>query len=1121
MLAQPSVLTLIASTIAKAVAFLTLVLASSDAHAQLNPDNLSYYTQKEGLPGTQVNAIATDEFGYVWVGTNNGLARFDGNRFRRFYNNPNDPGSISGMVVRSILADSKGRIWVGSSPSFLNRYDPVSQSFRKYPFKHLVRHLVHGEPNVSTIIERDGRVYFGIKTSHVQETSSALLYFDEKEDEIKAITVPPSLRVSDILNSTLDNHGNIWFAGAGGVLKLEKDDKLSLVSPKQSSLSNDEYLIDLLGDDKGGLWFITNESSIGFFDPETDAFEIYARLQSNLEGKYNTISFDPKGNIWMGTILGLYLFDRESKKVLSFDSNSSNSITTESILSLLYDRFGNLWIGSGTHGLLKYEERSFFKAFSPDRDNPSSITPGWVNRIFESSDGTIWITTSGIFEQSGINIFDQEKFSLIPIPYRSISPDVSKVFGVIEGSGNEIIMSTDMGFHSFSKSTKTFKKRSFLGLPDSVIVSHFLHDRNGDLWLSSNVGLFRQKKGAQTLDHFDLRISSNEDEYSNQIKQAVESRGDGIWLLTNNGLFLYRYETNQIERIGYDKEKGDVFLTQDINSFYEDKLGSVWVGTWQGGLSRLDLKSGKIRTFTVNDGLPSMSIQSILADDQNNNLWMSTFEGLCRLDIPSLQFYSYSVDEGIQSQLFTEGAFLETSKGMFLFGGAYGITLFDPNQANENSLPPRVYLTDFKLFNKSVIPGENSILKKPIYETREITLGPKQNNISIEFIALHYANPAKNRYAFRLENYDDDWHEVVNFQAAFYPNLPPGEYNFHVKAANNIGVWDNEGAQLRIIVKNPWWNTVWAYLLYGVILFTGVFGADRFFRHQVVVKERARAQIRELAQAKEIEKAYTKLQATQAQLIHSEKMASLGELTAGIAHEIQNPLNFVNNFSEVSEEMIDEIERERGKVPETRDERLIDFNLKDVKENLVKIKEHGKRADSIVKGMLEHSRKHSGEKLPTNVNTLAEEFLRLSYHGMRAKDKAFVANFETDFDRNLPNITLVPQDIGRVLLNIFNNGFYAVYDRAKKGEEGYAPKVTVSTRMADGKVSISIADNGPGIPDHVKEKIFQPFFTTKPTGQGTGLGLSLSYDIIKAHGGSIKVNSVAGQGSEFIVEIPV
>ena len=591
MSAQPNFLSFIAKNLSKAIAILTLVCAAPNTHAQLNPDNLSYFTQKEGLPGTQVNAIAADQFGYIWVGTNNGLARFDGNRFRRFYNNPNDSGSISGMVIRSMLADSKCRIWVGSTPTFLNRYDPVSQSFRNYPFKHLVSHLVYCEPNISTIIEREGRVYFGVKTSHSQERSSAILYFDEKDDQLKAISVAENLRVSDIFSSAQDDQGNIWFSGAGGLLKVAKNEALSFVSPQQDGFARDEHIVDLLAEKEGGLWFITNRSALGFFDIENESLEIYARVESNLESNYNSISHDPNGGIWMGTILGLYRFDRETKKVESFAANSNNSISTETILSMVYDTFGNLWIGTGTHGLLKYEERSYFKAFSPDKDDPSSITPGWVNRIFESSDKTIWITTSGIFEHSGINIFDQEKLSLTPIPYRSISPAVSKVFGLTEGSDSEIIMSTDRGFYSFLKFTKKFRKRSFFGLPDSVVVNHFLHDRHGDLWLSSNVGLFRKRKGIQTLDHFDLRVSTKEDDYSNQIKQAVESSQNGIWLLTNNGLFLYRYETNQIERIGYDKDRGDIFLTQDINSFYEDNLGSAWVGTWQGGLSRLDLKS--------------------------------------------------------------------------------------------------------------------------------------------------------------------------------------------------------------------------------------------------------------------------------------------------------------------------------------------------------------------------------------------------------------------------------------------------------------------------------------------------------------------------------------------------
>jgi len=263
------------------------------------------------------------------------------------------------------------------------------------------------------------------------------------------------------------------------------------------------------------------------------------------------------------------------------------------------------------------------------------------------------------------------------------------------------------------------------------------------------------------------------------------------------------------------------------------------------------------------------------------------------------------------------------------------------------------------------------------------------------------------------------------------------------------------------------------------------------------------------------------LKATQKQLIQSEKMASLGELTAGIAHEIQNPLNFVNNFSELSNELIDEMSEEldKGDLEEAK------ALAADIKQNLEKINHHGKRADGIVKGMLQHSRMSSGQKEPTDINALCDEYLRLAYHGLRAKDKSFNADFKTDFDPAIPKINIAPQDIGRVILNIINNAFYAVNERKNTAGNEYSPTVTITTTATklpsgDLGVKISIQDNGNGIPEKIKDKIFQPFFTTKPTGSGTGLGLSLAYDIVKAHGGEMKVESKEGEGTNFIIQIP-
>jgi two-component system, NtrC family, sensor kinase len=267
-----------------------------------------------------------------------------------------------------------------------------------------------------------------------------------------------------------------------------------------------------------------------------------------------------------------------------------------------------------------------------------------------------------------------------------------------------------------------------------------------------------------------------------------------------------------------------------------------------------------------------------------------------------------------------------------------------------------------------------------------------------------------------------------------------------------------------------------------------------------------------------LQRSLEELKATQQQLIQSEKMASLGELTAGIAHEIQNPLNFVNNFSEVSGELLDEMSSELAMGNE---QSAMDI-VEDVKQNLEKIIHHGRRADAIVKGMLQHSRTSSGQKEPTDINALCDEYLRLAYHGLRAKDKSFNAAMKTQYDESIGLIKIIPQELGRVMVNLINNAFYAVTEKKNHNDNGYEPTVSVSTKKSGNKISIAIGDNGIGIQQKILDKIFQPFFTTKPTGQGTGLGLSLSYDIVtKGHGGELKVETKEGEGTTFIVSIPV
>jgi len=320
--------------------------------------------------------------------------------------------------------------------------------------------------------------------------------------------------------------------------------------------------------------------------------------------------------------------------------------------------------------------------------------------------------------------------------------------------------------------------------------------------------------------------------------------------------------------------------------------------------------------------------------------------------------------------------------------------------------------------------------------------------------------------------------------------------------------------QQKVLQEQEQYKSRSKILALGVMLGFALLIASLLYRN---IRHKQKINVVLQQQKEEIQETLMELKTTQTQLIQSEKMASLGELTAGIAHEIQNPLNFINNFSEVNKELLNEMREEIGK------ENYIGVNIlsKDIEENQEKISNHGKRADAIVKGMLQHSRTSSGAKEPTDINTLADEYLRLAYHGLRAKDKSFNAALKTDFDEAIGKVNVVPQDIGRVILNLINNAFYAVDEKRKQNGHEYEPMVRTSTKKSGNMVLISIKDNGNGIPAFIKDKIFQPFFTTKPAGQGTGLGLSLSYDIIKAHGGELNMETKDGEGSEFIITLPI
>ena len=1122
------------------IAFL-FILAWLPIHltAQLNTGNLRQYTELDGLPSAEVGEVLADRFGYIWVGSINGLARWDGYEFKRFLTNPNDPKSIKGLVVWSLYEDSKGMLWVGTSPSYLNRYDPASRAFSQFEFEHLIDHPRNVEVGISTICEDDsGRLYLGVSTNFQEVINGALLYKEANDSVIKVFRNPDSLDIQNVISIEKDPEGNIWLIAYNGLFKIDQNQRLTRMFTREDRARSEFTPIDLKPSHDGHIWMIGSMGTILDFNPQDQTSRIYTPPGPRTNYYFSRIAVDPKDNLWMGTNQGLIYFDKVSKQFLPFPDQANESPVATVIRDLQFDDFGNLWIATHRRGLFIYSDKLGFKTYSSANPGTQALTAGWANKIIESYDGTLWITTGGPVDVAGLNHLDLKSGMNQRLTFRDMGIPSEGLTSIRETSPGELFIGTFNGLFNLSLRTKRISPLHLKGVerigPDAYlpVVHQFLEDEKGHSWLCTAHGIYKKEASLDSFRRIDLSGVPGGDVSSNEVTGALESRKHhGLWLLSNNGLFLYDYETDAINRHGDGRDGRTKFITQDINSIYEDSAGITWVGTWQGGLARYDVAGKTIRNYTLDDGLPSMSIQGILGDEKNGALWLSTFEGLSRLDLEDETFYNYSLADGIQSQLFADGSCLKTSGGYLIFGGSNGITVFNPSDLMQKSEPPKVFLTDLKLFNTSLLPGGDSPLKKPIYEALEIVLEHNQNNITLEFTGLHYANPAKNRYAYKMENYEEEWRDIGNQRVAFFPKLPPGNYVFRVKAANNNGVWNEAGASIKIIVRSPWWRTWTAYLLYALALVMIALGLYYYIRQRLIQKERERSQAKELDQAREIEKAYNELgraheslKATQTQLIHSEKMASLGELTAGIAHEIQNPLNFVNNFSEVNTELITEMNEEIQKANYGEVQNI----GKDIKENEQKINYHGKRADAIVKSMLQHSRNATGQKEPTDLNALCDEYLRLSYHGLKAKDKTFQAEFSVDLDPDLPKIAVVPQEIGRVFLNLFNNAFYAVNTKCRSlpGEAGYKPAVKVSTKWikaGPGNLAeIRIVDNGLGIPEEIREKIFQPFYTTKPTGEGTGLGLSLAYDIItKGHAGTLEVDSEPGKGSAFIIRLPV
>ena len=1184
----------------KKILLLVLLLSGIKyTYAQSAHLKFDHFTVTDGLPERQIRFLKQDDQGYIWVGTQSGLLRYDGYKPKVYRFGVDKAALYQTCSAESMVIDQNNTIWVSTFGNGLFRYDRVKDTFiaYKYPQKPgkkitYVQDLAMVDAknniwafNFSFPDPKAHLTKFNQQTGHFESfnqsekgthhidaddfyylyktadntmwlgTSKGLFFYDYKEDKFHYYPLKTEKIQLDTVGRIYESpseKGVLWLSSLDRATKKAVIVRLDIrrktikyyTRETEPELNKKNDTVHVFYEDtKHRLW-MGSTNGLLFFDRKTSRFTSYIKTDTNKEADKNDIRriIEAKnGSLWLTTGKGLLNFDPSTKQFQRYVSvpDEPGTLNGNVISSLMIDRSGSVFVAARGNGLNKDNPLiSVFNKKVRDKNDPHSYPEGETFQFADTHDGCILFTnTNGIYKwKPGSDLFEQ----IFKATKASGRP-----YSITIGGHDVIYFDTNLGFNQYN--LKTGKLKTFsVNLKDttsltSVYITNMLRDHLGIIWICTD------DKGVCTFDPATQRfkrypyisntgsMESNGKLDDNRVISVMEDKSGTIWIGTNLG-GLNRFDRTTGKFRSYLLEGNTRVFS--VTKIFEDQKGMFWVSTYLNGLFEFNPHTGHfIRNINEDNGLLFNSINGFSQDD-HGFLWVSSERGLTRIDPRTLALKNFRVDEIFPESANHIGDSFYYTGGLFLIGMKNGIGYFNPDDLSANPFPPIVHIEKVGYSDPRAATDSSTVLQA--YGSHGIELPYNQNRVTFGYIALHFANPGQNKYAYLLEGYDKHWIQAGTQRAVTYTNLSPGTYTFRVKACNSDGVWNNEGDSFLVIVDSPLWMRWWAWIIY-VVLFVAAIYAFVTYRSRQLIREKKlleegianrtkqlREANQELSEQQEeittqrdrLADTVTELKSTQQQLIQSEKLASLGELTAGIAHEIQNPLNFVNNFAEVSVELVDELADELKN--DKRDPQLENELIDDLKQNLEKITHHGKRADGIVKNMLQHSRANSGERQLTDINTLADEYLRLSYHGFRAKEKSFNAATVANLDSSLPKVNIIPQDIGRVLLNLFNNAFYAVHLKQQTTGADYKPEVSVTTYAENGQIIISVKDNGVGMPEHIKEKIMQPFFTTKPTGEGTGLGLSLSYDIVvKGQGGSIQVNSIEGESSEFIILLPL
>ena len=1041
-----------------------------------------HLTIADGLSQNAVAAIVQDRRGFMWFGTKDGLDRYDGYQFVVFRHDPFDSTSISDSEITSLFEDSRGRLWVGTRNGGLNRFDRTHERFER----------VRGGParDIASFAEdTSGAVWVASVGEGLYRLTTSARGDLTVDHFLHSATDPSSISSDRVRAVLVDRQGVLWVGTDAGLDRREAGTRSGVTFAHLTTGSGprlalaDTIVSSLHEDSRGRLWIGSIPGISALDSARTSIRHYYHRYRTFRYGWGLAVSLaeDRSGAVWVSTRSELMRLDPATGEFTYFrhDPQSLESINSDLPTEVYRDRSDVIWVGTNGYGINTYDPKaSRFQTFRRPQNWVSRQAGFSVYTLFEDHTGTLWIDGGLLYQWNRTTgaFRSFETSSTRPNDFGNTG-----VWSIIEDPPGFLWAATYQGLYHYEIATGRSRQYRYdpadsTGLPEQLVYDVF-RDRDGAIWAVTENFLVRLADAERGR----FRIYRHKERPTNGqwiFPSTIQDSSGALWLGSDQGLTRFDPKTATFRHFRHDPRRPGTLSHDAIRAILPDPRQPnryLWIGTAGGGLNRFDIDSGTFIHFTTVDGLPNDVVYGVLPDSAGR-LWVSTNKGLSRFDPRTRRFRNYDADDGLQSNEFNSGAAFRSRTGELFFGGIYGFSYFRPEDIRDNPNVPAVAITGFRRGNRyESVRDTGTVLRTTIAEADTLHLSYRDAVITFEFAALEYSAPAKNRYAYRMVGFNNDWFESGAVRAATYTNLPPGHYTFQVRASNNDGVWNEQGASLAIVIAPPWWHTWFAYTLYGTLALAALYGARRYEMNRLRLKSRLEIEQLEGAQLRELDRARSRLFANVSHEFRTPltlTMGPLDDLRAGL----HGPLS-----PEVAEQ-VDLARRNAGRVLN-----LINEILELARAESGRVTLRARRVD-----------------LGAFVSGLTRAFLPL------AERKAIAFDVQEPAE---PVIVYAdPDHLDRALSNLLSNAF-------KFTPNGGAVRVTVAAD--DSWARVSVRDSGPGIPAGDLNLIFDRFHraNTAGTQPGTGIGLALAKELVSLHGGAIGVESEEGFGSTFTVSL--